>query len=265
MTTTADRPADPMTADPSRPDPMRPDPMRPDPMPAAALGMWLFVSGEAMFFAGLLSAFIVLQSAPAERALFARSAGVVSLPLTVLAGVLLVATAAVLWRGAASVKSQLAAAGLAVAFLGVQAWAGQRLLSHHTVVTPTDVYDGRVRVTPADLRLTGVRVPLAGGFDVSRTVPADLRGGVPGVYAVLIADVRADAVYGPSRNNYFACYFVVGGAHALHVLGGLIALGWLAVRTARRTATPVQVRTVTLYWQFVNGVGLFALVLLSLG
>ena len=247
-----------------------PDPAAADPMPAAALGMWLFVAGEAMFFAGLLSAYLVLQSPPGEHALFVRSAAVVSRPLTGLAAVLLVGCAGVLWQRPARVSAQVTTALLAVAFLAVQAAAGGRLLSHHTVITPTDVYDGSVAngvpVMPG-VAVTGLRLPLPPAFDVSGTMPDGLRslGAVVGTYSVPTSLVRADAAYGPSRNNYFACYFLVGAAHAAHVIGGLVALGWLIVRTRWRTATPVQVRAVALYWQFLNGVGLLSLLLLSIG
>ena len=237
--------------------------VRPDPMPAATLGMWLFLCGEAMFFAGLLTAFLVLQSSPAERALFVRSAAVVSRPLTVAAAVLLVASAATWWRAAATFRGQLTAAGLAVGFLAVQRVTLGLLLSHHTVVTPTAVYDGRVPADGASV-VTGVRGPLPVGFDVNTTTPGDVRG-TTGSFEVPRDDVRVDADYGPSRNNYFACFFLVTAAHALHVVGGLIASAWLLVRTRRGTTTPLQRRTVTLYWQFVNGVGLLSLVVLALG
>ena len=241
-------------------------PERDDPMPAAALGMWLFIAGEAMFFAGLLSAFIVLQSVPGERLLFVRSAAVVSRPLTIVAAGLLVAGSLVLRRGKADVGRLAIFAGLAVAFLGVQAGAGWRLLSHDTVATASAVYDGTVARRRNAVTITGVRAALPPSFDVSRTMPADLRrGGTVGQFAVPALDVRLEANYGPSRNNYFACYFLVTAAHALHGVGGLVALGWLIVRARRRTATDVQVRAVTLYWQFVNGVGLLSLLLLSLG
>ncbi len=228
----------------------------PDPMPAATLGMWLFVAAEGMFFAGLLSAFLVLQSTPGEHALFVRSAAVVSRPLTAVAVGLLVASSAVLWRGG----RRWVVAGLAVAFLAVQASAGHRLLSHHTIVTATAVYDGRATTAAAEWRVTGVRLPLPPTFDLARAMPSDLPG-VAGTYAIPTTDVRAAAAYGSSRNNYFGCYFLVTAAHAAQVVGGLVALGWLAVR--RRS--PAAAAAVTLYWQFANGVGAVSLVLLALG
>ncbi len=236
---------------------MTADPPTADPMPAAALGAWLSVAAEAMFFAGLLSAYLVLQSTPAEHARFVRSAAVVSRPLTAAAAALLAASAAVRWRRPRRLGG---AAALAVAFLAVQAWADHRLLAHRTVVTAAAVFDGHVADTPTGPSVTGVREPLPPSLDLSRTTPDDVRGPA-GTYAVPATDVRADASYGPSRNNYFGCYFLVTGAVVVHVGGSLIALAWLGVR--RRS--PAATRAVTLFWQFGNAVGVASLVLLSAG
>jgi heme/copper-type cytochrome/quinol oxidase subunit 3 len=241
-------------------------PARADPMPVAALGMWLFIAGEAMFFAGLLSAFLVLQSTAGERALFVRSAAMVSRPATIGAAALLLTMSAALWRGVTRIGPQVVAAGLAVAFLGVQAWAGDRLLAHETIVTTSAVYDGGAAHGRGMVVVTGTRMPLPAAFDVARTVGSDLRGGTAiDREPIDPTDIRLEADYGPSRNNYFACYFLVTAAHALHVGGGLVALAWLAVRTRRGTATRLQAHVVCLYWQFVNGVGLLAILLLWLG
>ena len=232
---------------------------KPDPMPAAMLGMWLFLAGEAMFFAGLMSAFIVLQSSPEQRALFARSAHVTSLPLTIVSAALLVASAVWIWRR----FNAAAVIGLGVAFLLVQALAGGRLLTHRTIVLPPYVLDGRLTGRSS---LDGLRAPLPPTLDLARTMPGDLAGSVGGRFDYYGgADVRADVGYGPSRNNYFACYFLVTAVHALHVVGGLAAAAWLGWRVRRRTATDLQVRAVSLYWQFVNGVGLLSLFALAAG
>jgi heme/copper-type cytochrome/quinol oxidase subunit 3 len=233
-----------------------------DPMPAATLGMWMFLASEAMFFTGLLSAYIVLQSVPGERALFVRSARVVSLPLTIVAGMTLVAASAIWCRRVMTPRSLSLAGGLAAAFLAIQAITASHLLSHETVVTASTVYDGRV-IHHGDFRIDGVQMPLPNAFDVNRYVRPmfaneDRQGIDP-------KQIRVAANYGPSRNNYFACYFLVTVAHAVHVIGGLAALAWLMGRTRKGTATAAQTRVVTLYWQFVNGVGLLSLVLLSLG
>ena len=230
-------------------------------MPTAALGTWLFLAGEAMFFAGLLSAFLVLQSAPANRLLFARSAAVVGHLWPAVGLALLIASSVALWR----LGPGRAVAALAVGFLAVQAIVAWQLSDHGTIVTATTVYDGRLATTAAGWTVDGRRVPLTTGFDVHAVTPADLRSGPAGRFTVPTSDVRLVATYGPARNNYFALFALVTGAHAVHVVGGLAALAWLAVRRRRGTATVVHAASVTLYWQFVNGVGAIAILLLAIG
>jgi cytochrome c oxidase subunit 3 len=247
-----------MTTPPAAPPPPT------DPMPSAELGTWLFLASESMFFAGLLAAFIVLRSSAGD--LFARSAAVVSRPATLMAIALLVASSMVLWTRRVTGRRWAITGVLAVAFLVVQDRAATQLRLHGTVVTATAVYDGVVAHGRGMVVVTGVRVPLPPSFDVHRTTPGDLRNGVRvDVEAIPEGDVRIDANYGPSRNNYFGCYFLVAAAHALHVVGGLVALAWLTMRTRRGTATLANGRAVSLYWQFVNGVGIIALVLLARG
>ena len=61
-----------------------------------------------------------------------------------------------------------------------------------------------------------------------------------------------------------ATYFLLTGVHLLHVVGGLIAIAWVAVRTsaapADRPAAANRLRALALYWGFVDvvWVGLWA-------
>ena len=234
---------------------------RPDPMPAGMLGMWLFLAGEAMFFAGLLSAFIVLQSVPGERALFLRSARVVSVSLTITALCVLAISIVAVHRQ----MPRRVIVILAAVFLVVQGSSCCLLLTHRTVVTSQFVFDGRDSWMNA---YHGVRAPLPATLDLAQLMPSDLKDATPwgndsAQDPATYSDVRVDQNYGPSRNNYFACYFLVTAAHAIHVIGGLLAIACLASR--RHRLTHVQQRAMSLFWQFVNGVGLVSVVLLALG
>lgn len=226
-----------------------------DPMPAATLGMWLFLASEAMFFAAILAGFIVLQSVPGARAVFARSAGVPNLGLAIGSAMLLVASIVAVWRRARG----WTVAGLATAFLIVQVLSCWLLLTHRTIVTTDAIYDGRWTYGG---HFHGTKSATPSTLDLARLMPGELTGPV-GNHDVSLGDaVQADVNYGPSRNNYFACFFLITGAHAIHVVGGLIALAWLAVR--RRSATEPQRQAVGMYWQFVNVVGLLAIAMLTL-
>lgn len=46
-------------------------------------------------------------------------------------------------------------------------------------------------------------------------------------------------------------FFTIVGAHALHAVAGLGALGWAAVATARGKVSPGLAKAIRLYWYFV--------------
>lgn len=59
---------------------------------------------------------------------------------------------------------------------------------------------------------------------------------------------------------YFTLYFFMTGMHALHVLGGLVVLGWLAIQTHRRHLSQQSHLAHELggmYWHLVDVVWLF--------
>ena len=65
---------------------------------------------------------------------------------------------------------------------------------------------------------------------------------------------------GPSTTIFWACYFALTGFHGLHVLGGVIANGWLFSRAVRHRLPPedaYRVELAGLYWHFVDIVWIF--------
>ena len=67
----------------------------------------------------------------------------------------------------------------------------------------------------------------------------------------------------PVANLFWAFYFALTGLHAIHVLGGLVAI--LAVRRAvLRGENPHRVEYVGIYWHFVDVVWIFLFPLLYL-
>lgn len=74
---------------------------------------------------------------------------------------------------------------------------------------------------------------------------------------------------GPDRQgaaHFFRIYFVLTGLHAFHMLGGLTCMAWLmATWRTRRTQSDLHaVRTLGLYWHFVDIVWIFLFPLLYL-
>ena len=54
-----------------------------------------------------------------------------------------------------------------------------------------------------------------------------------------------------TSSTYGAFFYLIVGAHGLHALGALIALGWTYARLDRGTLTGHQLATVSAFWYFV--------------
>jgi cytochrome c oxidase subunit 3 len=73
---------------------------------------------------------------------------------------------------------------------------------------------------------------------------------------VLVWRGLVEAGAGPASGIYGSVFFAISGLHALHVAGGLVALGAVALRPAASAAAALSRRLglVALYWDFVLAV-----------
>jgi len=81
------------------------------------------------------------------------------------------------------------------------------------------------------------------------------------------ASFHFDGPHAPQIQLFIFIYFALTGLHALHMIGGLIALSWLLWLNGRRRFTSehhAPVAMVGLYWHFVDGVWVFLYPLLYL-
>jgi cytochrome c oxidase subunit 3 len=78
--------------------------------------------------------------------------------------------------------------------------------------------------------------------------------------------LRAAGVY-LSTNPSSSFFYVLTAAHALHVLGGIFALLFVAFRSWQRSRTTraIGAEVAGIYWHFLDGLWVFLLLLLSLG
>jgi len=67
-----------------------------------------------------------------------------------------------------------------------------------------------------------------------------------------------------SSNPSSSFFYVLTVAHAVHLAGGVIALGYLTFRLWTGRLTPVAAGVMALYWHFMGGLWLFILLLLVL-
>jgi cytochrome c oxidase subunit 3 len=220
---------------------------------SASLGMTLFLAAEAMFFLGLLSALLVIG--PAHGAVFHRSGAELNKPALAASILCLLAMSALAFRRPWQAKSRWIAIGVAVLFLGLQSLQCWRLERHETVVAPAGgklmVFDGTVKESNGNLTVTGTAADLPDEFD-----PHDVKmppSALPGTFTVSESSVRGRQSYGPGRSNFFSSYFILTSVHAVHLIGGMIALAWVTLR--RRTRFPAG----ELYWHTMNAIGIFCL------
>lgn len=177
----------------------------------ARLGMWLFLASEAMLFAGLFSAYVLLRTGSPVWPHHAMD-----LPLATANTVTLIISSMTV----------------------VMAWTSFRM---------NDWVSGR-RYLVATMGLAIVFL------------------------AVKVFEYREHLRLGdgPSRDTVMAIYFTLTGLHALHIAGGVIAMGYLAgPGWRRRESSPRQyvnrVEATGLYWHFVDLVWMLLFPLLYLG
>jgi heme/copper-type cytochrome/quinol oxidase subunit 3 len=144
----------------------------------------------------------------------------------------------------------------AIIFLLLQSMQWRLLLHHHTAVVwnsgTLQVVDG-YPIGPSMLS-NGHQMDMPDKFDIHTITLSDFPNHEymgHGVY--MEQKPNQDLNYGPSRNNFFACYFLMSAAHVLHLLAGLVAVLWFMLFAKGKLPVAVQI-----YWHFVNAVGVVA-------
>lgn len=233
----------------------------------AKLGLWLFLASEVMLFGGLFSAYIYLRvGAPAET----WPKGWLSVPLGTINTVILALSAITTLLAWAALKTNQFARYklmgaltivLAVAFLGIKSYEYYGKFTHYIVY----LNDGRV----ADGHLTENKkdadhIVLHGHFVASAA--ATLDGHAKGAHhehlKIARTDIKKMQNYGPARNTFLAIYYSVTSLHALHIIGGVIVLGYLWGPGSKMWFTDPErftnrVEVAGLFWHFVDLVWIF--------
>ena len=196
---------------------------------ASALGMWLFLAQEVMFFGGLFLAYVVYRTA------FPEAFHAASHELDIKLGA---------FNTAVLIMSSLTMA-LAV-------WASSL---------------GRKNLIILFLILTILLGGIFLGVKVIEYKQKFEHHEVPGPHFVVPLNEKTHQPLPPQSEMFFSLYFCMTGLHALHMIIGIGLLTWLIMKARRgafttRYNTPVDM--VGLYWHFVDVVWIFLFPLLYL-
>ncbi len=196
---------------------------------ASALGMWIFLVTEVLFFGGMFTAYVIY------RAQYTSAFQGASNLLDVKLGA---------FNTAVLILSSLTMA-LAV-------WAGQQ---------------GRRKLIITFLLLTMLLGSVFLGVKAIEYTQKFQHHEVPGPHFVVPVDEHTHQPLPKQSEMFFSLYFCMTGLHALHMVIGIGLLLWLVRRALRgdftaRYNTPVDM--VGLYWHFVDIVWIYLFPLLYL-
>ena len=219
---------------------------------SAALGMWVFLVTEVLFFGGLFLAYTV------NRGAFSTAFGAGSNTLDIKLGgfntvVLIMSSltmAMAVWSAQVGKKKLvsiflIATLGLGTVFLGVKVIEYKQKFDHHLI--PGQGFDMRYRSEHPRVTDDPKEIAIE-KEEVEKTFAVD-------------QDTNAHG------QLYFSLYFAMTGLHALHMIVGAGLLVWLikasfAGRFTPQYNTPVEI--VGLYWHFVDIVWIYLCPLLYL-
>lgn len=237
----------------------------------ARLGIWLFLASEVMLFGALFSSYILLRVGAPEwpqRQL--------SIPLgTLNTFVLILSSISVvmawlslkrkdfgrfkLWQGATVL--------LALLFITVKSFEYHDKFTHYYVQTRDgQSYTGHLEGKPFNLSLNRLKALPAPPAEIvfHPDAPAGVHAAAahPEPLKFKLEELVKLEAFGPWRGTFYAIYFVMTGLHALHVLGGIIVLGYFWGPGSRMWFTEPErfinrIEVAGLYWHFVELVWIF--------
>jgi len=211
---------------------------------AGRLGMWLFLLTEVLFFGGLFCAYAVYRANHPEIFFYAerfldKNLGAIN------TCVLIASSLTMAWGVRCAQLGQRTGliACLAVTLLCAFAFLGIKYVEYEH-----KWHEGLL---------------WAGQFDPSPHAAEQSEGHEPD------APQSAESAEQGRKNAgiFFSIYFRMPGLHAVHVIAGIIAIGWILVRAAGGAFGPqyfAPVDLVGLYWHLVDMIWIFLFPLLYL-
>lgn len=240
----------------------------------AKLGLWLFLASEVMLFGALFSSYILLRVGSTDwpRGQLSVPLGTLNTFVLILSSISVVmAWAALKGRDFSKFKLwQGVTVLLAILFLTVKSFEYRTKFTHYHVQTKAGVtLTGHLEGNPFNLDLAKLKAqpnPPAEIVllpDAPKTPHgAGQSDAHPEPVRLAVTDLAKLEAFGPWRGPFYAIYFVLSGLHALHVLGGILVLGYFWGPGSRMWRTEPErftnrVEIGGLYWHFVELVWIF--------
>jgi cytochrome c oxidase subunit 3 len=275
-----------------------------DPTAPGKVAIWMFLASEVMFFIAILGTYIVLRAGAPHlfsehaAALSKPWAGANTLVLIFSSLTMALAVDAAQKHNRNRVILFLSLTFLcALGFMCIKGIEYQSKVAifgpknvHHTIIARDAdgkdwCYDGHaVEADTKSITLEGFRMPLTdkdtmfNAHLVSEAYIAQHPEGVAGKelsehdaeqrkheeFKIPTASINTDLQYGPWKNIFYSCYFTLTGIHGLHVVGGMVPIGFLLIQALRGKIFAAHTEYVGLYWHFVDLVWIFLFPLLYL-
>ena len=199
--------------------PFRPRPEKKQLISDGVLGMLVFVFVEIMLFAGFISAFVIIKS---------RAVGSVWPPVN---------------------QPRLPVESTAINTLALIASGVVLLIAHRAYLRARrSAGDGAVRRGPDRPRgFGGLFSDSTGRLLVAATLLGGVFVALQGVE--WLALIREGLTI--TSSTYGALFYTIIGAHALHAVAAIAALGWATARLGAGMLTREALSTVAIFWYFV--------------
>ncbi|HOX24692.1 MAG TPA: cytochrome c oxidase subunit 3 family protein [Candidatus Krumholzibacteria bacterium] len=229
------------------------------------LGMWLFLVTEVLMFGGLFCAYAIYRANHPEIFLYAhtlldKNLGAIN---TV---VLLFSSFTMAWSVRAAMLGQrrLLAGLLAITLLCGFAFLGIKGVEYNHKWQHGLLWGDRFDYAALQEHGAGAGAAAAGGAGAEgQAVMSELDRAAE----VTVAHGHEPAAIPRNVHIFFGIYFVMTGLHGIHVIAGMVVIGWLLRRAVRsdfgsRNYTAVDLGG--LYWHLVDLIWIFLFPLLYL-
>jgi cytochrome c oxidase subunit 3 len=246
-------------------------------------GIWLFLASEVMLFGALFSTYILLRVGAPEGTWPQHGADILNVPLAAFNTVVLIGSSVTMVMAWAYLKMKRIGMGqlflaatflLAGTFLVVKYFEYTEKFHHYAVFLnarmAVEGYEGQVTTisghlaadSPALTRASNTGAYQAPEFVILEPDPPKGGGDHPPVVRIDGAQIKRLSDFGPRHSTFLATYFTMTGLHGLHIVGGMIVIGYFLATGSRFASHNLdkyanRIECTGLYWHFVDLVWIF--------